>query len=286
MAQNRLDYWDALGLIANAETIVSFRRAIYETLRAIRFGGVYFLPPVVADRRVGRVFWNVGFPKSWEQSYRESGRLDDLLPNLALNRGSAFRWSDAENVGNVDDRGLSYLSRLRTDRMGQGVATHCTGPYARSGFVGVGMPEDPDALDEAGVRRIQMASQLCFLQYCHLVGAFKETVPELSQRELDVIRWIGEGKSNAMIAEILGITKNSVDSYVKRIFSKLDVSDRTAAVAHRHLARTDLSRQTFPRSGTSPALVGLIGCMPGSENVDIPLNWGTSQSRSPLLGQN
>jgi len=31
MAQNRLDYWDALGLIANAETIVSFRRAIYET---------------------------------------------------------------------------------------------------------------------------------------------------------------------------------------------------------------------------------------------------------------
>ena len=76
-----------------------------------------------------------------------------------------------------------------------------------------------------------MASQLCFLQYCHLVGAFKETVPELSQRELDVIRWIGEGKSNAVIAEILGITKNSVDSYVKRIFSKLDVSDRTAAAA-------------------------------------------------------
>ena len=158
MAQKRLDYWDALGLIANAETIVSFRRAIYETLRAIRFGGVYFLAPLVADRRVGRVFWNVGFPKSWEQSYRESGRLDDPLPNLALNRGSAFRWSEAENVGNVDERGLSYLSRLRTDGMGQGVATHCTGPYARSGFVGVGMPEDPDALDEAGVRRIQMAS--------------------------------------------------------------------------------------------------------------------------------
>ena len=158
MAQNRLDYRDALGLIANAETIVSFRRAIYEILKAIRFGGVYFLAPLVADRRVGRVFWNVGFPKSWEQSYRESGRWDDPLPNFALNLGSAFRWSDAENVGNVDDRGLSYLSRLRTDGM-------------------------------------------------------------------------GEGKSNAMIAEILGITKNSVDSYVKRIFSKLDVSDRTAAAA-------------------------------------------------------
>ena len=51
MAQNRLDYRDALGLIANAETIVSFRRAIYEVLKAIRFGGVYFLPPCGGSAR-------------------------------------------------------------------------------------------------------------------------------------------------------------------------------------------------------------------------------------------
>lgn len=229
MAQDRLDYWEALGLIAGADTIVSFRRAIYETLKAIRFGGVYFLAPVVADRRVGRVFWNVGFPKVWERAYKDTGRWDDPLPNLSLNRGSAFKWSDAEGVGNVDERGLAYLAKLRNDGMGEGVAAHCTGPYARSGFVGVGMPEEPGLLDDEAVRRIQMAAQLCFLQYCRLVGAFKENVPDLSQRELDVIRWIGEGKSNAVIAEILGITKNSVDSYVKRIFGKLGVSDRTAA---------------------------------------------------------
>lgn len=229
MGEQRLDYWEALGLIAQANSIVSFRRAIYETLKAIRFGGVYFLAPVVADRRVGRVFWNVGFPKTWERAYKESGRWDDPLPNLALNRGSAFRWSDAEKVGGIDERGLAYLEHLRAEGMGEGIASHCTGPYARSGFVGVGMPRDPGPPSDEAVRRIQMAAQLCFLQYCTLVGAFKEDVPELSQRELDVIRWIGEGKSNAVIAEILGITKNSVDSYVKRIFGKLGVSDRTAA---------------------------------------------------------
>lgn len=229
MGEQRLDYWEALGLIAQAKSIVSFRRAIYETLKAIRFGGVYFLAPVVADRRVGRVFWNVGFPKTWERAYKESGRWDDPLPNLALNRGTAFRWSDAEDIGTVDERGATYLERLRSDGMGEGIASHCTGPYARSGFVGVGMPLDPGPPSDEAVRRIQMATQLCFLQYCTLVGAFKEDVPDLSQRELDVIRWIGEGKSNAVIAEILGITKNSVDSYVKRIFGKLGVSDRTAA---------------------------------------------------------
>ena len=229
MAQDRSDYWDALGQIAQSNTIGSFRRAIFETLKAIGFEGVYFVAPVVADRRVGRLLWSVGLSKSWEKSYRETGRWDDPLPNLALNRGTAFRWSEASQVGTIDDRGLAFLEKLRAEGMGEGVATHCTGPYARAGFVGVGKQVKSTILDDVALRQIQMASQLCFLRYCDLVGAFKEEVPELSQRELDVIRWIGEGKSNTVIADILGITKNSVDSYVKRIFSKLDVSDRTAA---------------------------------------------------------
>ncbi len=227
--ESRLGYWDAMALLANARTLVAFRRAIYEALKAIEFGGVYFLAPVVADRRVGRVFWNVGFPRDWEAAYRQSGRWDDPLPNLALNRGNAFRWSDAGRIATLDERGAAYLARLHEAGMGEGVAVHCTGPYARSGFVGVGLPANPGSLDDAAVRQVQMAAQMCFHRYCELVGAFKEFVPDLSQRELDVIRWIGEGKSNAVIAEILGISKNSVDSYVKRIFAKLGVSDRTAA---------------------------------------------------------
>ena len=229
MAQDQLDYWDAMALIAHAPTLVRFRRAIDEALKAIRFGGVYFLAPVVADRRVGRVFWNVGFPKDWEVAYRENGRWEDPLPSISLNRGNAFLWSQAEKIGQVDDRGKAYLERLRKAGMGEGVAIHCMSAYSRSGFVGVGLPEEPDAIDDAMMRQVQVAAQLCFHRYCELVGAFKEDVPDLSQRELDVIRWIGEGKSNAVIADILEISKNSVDSYVKRIFAKLDVSDRTAA---------------------------------------------------------
>lgn len=225
----RSEYWDALAQIAQARTLVAFRRAIDLALRAIRFGGVYFLAPVVADRRVGRVFWNVGFPREWEAAYRENGRWDDPLPNLSLNRTQAFRWSQAEQIGKLDQRGADYLDRLRRNGMGEGVAVHCTGPYARSGFIGVGLPRDPPPLEDSAVRQVQVAAQLCFQRYCELVGAFGEDMPQLSQRELDVIRWIGQGKSNTVIAEILGITKNSVDSYVKRIFCKLGVSDRTSA---------------------------------------------------------
>lgn len=224
MSQDRADYWEALELASCATGMLSFTRAIRKILKAINFGGLYFLAPVVADRRVGRVLWNIGFPKEVEQYYREHGWLVDPLPDIALNRGSAFRWSDAPRIAPLTKTQKKYLTTI-----GEGVAVPCTGPFARAGFVGVGLARREVVLDDALLRRVQVAAQLCFQRYCELVNVREEEIPDLSERELDVIRWIAEGKGNAVIAEILGISKNSVDSYVKRIFIKLGVSDRTAA---------------------------------------------------------
>lgn len=217
-------YWEALAQAAQAKSIVSFRRAIHNILEAINFQALYFLAPIVADRRVGRVLWNIGFPRELEKEYQQGLWQDDPLPDIALSRTGAFRFSDAPRLAKLSKSQREFLRRA-----GEGVGVLCTGPYARSGFVGVGLQKERKPLHSSDVRRIQVAAQLCFQRYCELVGPDVGGIPDLSQRELDVITWIGEGKSNAVIAEILGISKNSVDSYVKRIFAKLGVSDRTAA---------------------------------------------------------
>jgi two-component system, NarL family, response regulator len=54
--------------------------------------------------------------------------------------------------------------------------------------------------------------------------------PELSERELEVLRSLAQGKSNADIAATLSIGEGTVKSHVNRILNKLDVSDRTQAV--------------------------------------------------------
>ncbi len=54
--------------------------------------------------------------------------------------------------------------------------------------------------------------------------------PELSERELDVLRLLAQGMSNADIAAALSIGEGTVKSHVNRILNKLDVSDRTQAV--------------------------------------------------------
>jgi DNA-binding NarL/FixJ family response regulator len=53
---------------------------------------------------------------------------------------------------------------------------------------------------------------------------------DLSARESDVLRRIARGMSNPEIGRDLYITEATVKSHVMRIFSKLSVRDRTAAV--------------------------------------------------------
>jgi DNA-binding NarL/FixJ family response regulator len=52
----------------------------------------------------------------------------------------------------------------------------------------------------------------------------------LTDRELDVLRRVAEGKSNKLIAAELEISEGTVKTHMKSILPKLDASDRTHAV--------------------------------------------------------
>lgn len=55
---------------------------------------------------------------------------------------------------------------------------------------------------------------------------------ELTTRELDVLTLIGKGLSNAEIADELCISGVTVKSHIGRIFGKLDLRDRAAAIVY------------------------------------------------------
>lgn len=55
------------------------------------------------------------------------------------------------------------------------------------------------------------------------------STPELSAREIEVLRLLAAGKTNQDIATALFISENTVKFYVNHIFTKLEVTDRTQA---------------------------------------------------------
>jgi DNA-binding NarL/FixJ family response regulator len=54
--------------------------------------------------------------------------------------------------------------------------------------------------------------------------------PPLSAREIDVLRLVAQGLTNAEIGTALFISEATVKTHMYRVFAKLDVTDRTAAV--------------------------------------------------------
>ncbi|MBP2321140.1 DNA-binding NarL/FixJ family response regulator [Kibdelosporangium banguiense] len=54
--------------------------------------------------------------------------------------------------------------------------------------------------------------------------------PSLSAREVEVLRLVGKGMTNADVGAALHISEATVKTHLLRVFNKLGVSDRTAAV--------------------------------------------------------
>ncbi|WP_280325553.1 helix-turn-helix transcriptional regulator [Pseudomonas sp. BN102] len=52
---------------------------------------------------------------------------------------------------------------------------------------------------------------------------------ELSLREIEILKWIADGKNGEIIAQLLGITERTVTYHVVNIIQKMDVTNRTAA---------------------------------------------------------
>lgn len=53
----------------------------------------------------------------------------------------------------------------------------------------------------------------------------------LTPREAEVLQWVAQGKSNEAIAVILGTRPRTIHKHLERIYTKLGVENRTAAVA-------------------------------------------------------
>ncbi|MBW3097386.1 LuxR C-terminal-related transcriptional regulator [Pseudohoeflea sp. DP4N28-3] len=54
---------------------------------------------------------------------------------------------------------------------------------------------------------------------------------ELTEREIECLSWIGEGKTSDEIALIIGISRNTVNNYITSIMNKTGARTRSEAVA-------------------------------------------------------
>ncbi len=171
-----------------------------------------------------------GFPEEWLARYVEERMYEiDPIPDLAFARMEPVWWSDASRSAGLSPPNKHFFSVISQAKLGEGLGIPLFGAYGRNGYAGIGFgPSRPD-LSRMEVLRLQWACQLGHNRYCHLLNEKAPKDVTLSPRESEILSWIAKGKSNSVIADIIGLSPNTVDTHLRRIYAKLDVSDRVTA---------------------------------------------------------
>jgi LuxR family transcriptional regulator/LuxR family quorum-sensing system transcriptional regulator CciR len=210
--------------------------AVWATLAA------YFRDTVV-DRLVYLHLPPVGAPDSRKASTRAQGFPEELVTrylgeglyrdNPALRqahqRAEPVYWDEVLAQAPANQREREFLERFRRADLGDGVGIPVFGPDGRLGQCGLGFQKGVRRLDPAVLKQFQWVCELAHLRYGSLLVAAFGPPPELSPREAEILAWVAQGKSNPLIAEILGISSHTVDAHLRRIYLKLGVFDRISA---------------------------------------------------------
>lgn len=171
-----------------------------------------------------------GFPSAVSKVYVDEGWGEkDPLPSLVIARGVPVRWTEAWANIAPDEEQQAFLDRIRGAEIGDGYSLPVFGPRRCNGCISVGRSVNEQVLDDAPVEEMHMVAQATHMRLCQLLPDKGQLEKPLSARELEILDWVARGKSNSVIADILSLSGATVDTYLRRIYEKLDVSDRTSA---------------------------------------------------------
>jgi DNA-binding CsgD family transcriptional regulator len=169
------------------------------------------------------------FPKAWVRHYVEQ-RYFAFDPIIAQARRvtEPYRWWSVGERPDLTADEARYLADAKT-WLKDGYGVPVCGSIGTVAFFGVGNVEAPLDLSPGELIKVQYACHQTHMRFLQLHGAVEIPPANLTPRELEVLGWVVRGKSNSVIAELLGISEHTVDTLMRRVYRKLGVGDRTSA---------------------------------------------------------
>lgn len=169
------------------------------------------------------------FPEEWMERYRGGLWEGDPVRSLVAIHPAPFRWREVEAIRSLSPEEIAYKAAVESYDFTDALFVPVFGPGSRNGYLAISLFSAENDLDASLLSELRVICQFMHQRYCELVPPEVTQTVTLSKREREVLRWVSRGKSNSVIAEILGVSINTVDTHLRRIYSKLNVSDRVSA---------------------------------------------------------
>ena len=186
--------------------------------------------PIGWDEADGPVIaFSKGFPESARESYvKEKQFRHDPLFKIATRTGQAFWWSDIEKMTELTPEQALFMKDFYASGFGEGFSMPTYGPGGLNGYFGLGKGVDERFGPDNVPQYFQLYCQTVHLRYCKLVRKRRRTV-NLSIKEREVMTHVVHGLSTNQIADVLGVSPNTINTHLKRVYVKMGVQDRVSA---------------------------------------------------------
>ena len=223
------EYFARLEALDDIDEVLWTNVGICEEQGVIR-QSYHFTPVFDSPNSARTVVQTHGFEENWIELYEESDfRAKDPIPQRTMDHGALLTWKEAEQIGANTAENEEYFAAMRRHGLVHGFGIPLFGPRGRNAYASFdfGVPLDEVDAEKLGI--VRSASQAGHQRICVLLDKKYDPIT-LTQREQEVLIWLAKGKSVSSIATILDISPDTVKTYSKRIYAKLDASDRIGAV--------------------------------------------------------
>ena len=171
------------------------------------------------------------YPEDWMKHYFEKGydRLDPVI-SYCQSKMDTFTWAEIPERMHMTRQQFQCLNMGIEAGLYNGICTPLFGPNQFAG-IGLASTEKLDSFDG----KLDLITAYCqhfyiTFQRINQKKDFPERQVYLTPREQEILTWAAAGKTDDEIKTILHLSIDTVDTYMRRIFKKLNANTRVMAV--------------------------------------------------------
>jgi DNA-binding CsgD family transcriptional regulator len=213
------------------EMFVVLRRQI-ERLGFDRFSYELMWPPDGGCRPLHIT----SYPAGWIDRYIEKRYAPhDLVCRFSAQMVRPFLWDEVSGKGNLTDSQRLVFQEGREAGLKNGASVPIHGPGAAKAYLAVANALAEEEFAKLFLRHRHELQLIATYAHECILALGIQTPPQatvrLTPREIDVMSWVARGKTRWEIAEILGISEETVKNHLEHASARLGVNNKTHAAA-------------------------------------------------------
>lgn len=225
---------DTLTFIARvdkASTPAQIAEVVIDVARPLGFShvlaGIIPVPGMTAEQQVSNVVLHQ-WPEEWSQRYFTQGYLfEDPTIERVNTSTDPFLWSEIEPMYRNAPAPTRVMGEAREFNLGCGFTVPMVTLEGQT--AGFSLASERAEVPPMLRGQLQMVAIYAFARALAL--KHKPAPVDLTQREMDILMWMAEGKSDWEIGVILNVSEHLVDKIARKLRAKLNATNRTQTVA-------------------------------------------------------